>query len=72
MQDNTDIASLTREELELEYTRTAWILVWALHKMGGSMTIRRDELEEGPGLVRVWYSYDDASRDWTIFLKEHE
>jgi hypothetical protein len=54
--DNTDVRTLTYPQLRLEYERSQWALAHALHKLGGSMTVTDEDMQNFSGKFRVWYS----------------
>lgn len=68
---NPDISKLNRAELEEEYQLSQWALSWALHKLGGSFTITRAEMEEQASSGRVWYS-TSVDGDTTVQYKKLE
>lgn len=71
---NERIHDVSRETLEQEYEMSQWALAFALHKLGGRMTITEHDMQAFPGHFRVWYSRTRTDAGATVVhveLKPH-
>lgn len=67
--DNTDTKKLSREELEVEYERSQWVLAVLLQRFG-SQIVHPNDLDALPARVRIWYAEQDDGT-YLIHLRPH-
>lgn len=51
-----DVNELNLARLREEYELSQWALTWALHKLGGTLIITPQDVEEFNKSGRIWYS----------------
>lgn len=51
-----NISEMNRGDLEEEYQLSQWALSWALHKLGGTLTITSADMEDRNINGRIWYT----------------
>jgi len=61
---------LSREELEKWYMFVAHMFTFVILDQGGVVRVRRDQLEEFPRNMKLYYYQDMQTQDWIIEAKE--
>lgn len=68
-QNNIDVKTLSREQLEAEYERSQWVLGLLLRRFGEQRVSIKD-WEEAPAEVRIWYTPIDRD-NYTVSVRPH-
>lgn len=68
--DNENVRALSLEKLLQEYELSQWALTWALHKLGGSMTVTAQDRLEFNKTGRIWYERNAQDFSTTVEFRE--